>query len=217
VKLSNADTGTGIAPEHLSRLFEPFFTTKEVGRGTGLGLATVFGIVQQHEGWIEVESVPGAGATFSVFLPRLAVAAVPAVETPAPPQARRGHETVLLAEDEIEVRALLQKALEGHGYRVFAARSGVEALNLWRLHRGQVDLLVTDLVMPGGMTGRELAERLRADAAHLRVIYCSGYSDDMIQGAAPLRGRPNFLEKPFDVNLFLERVRRALDMPPVPA
>lgn len=212
ILLSVTDTGVGIDPEHLPHVFEPFFTTKGPGKGTGLGLATVFGIVKQHQGWIEIESQPKAGATFHIYLPQS--------ERPLPgTEARRkaspvpgGHETILLVEDEAPVRQFFRRILEGKGYRVHEAESGVAALLLWRDHPG-IDLLLTDVVMPGGISGRELAERLRGEKPRLKVIYCSGYTDDMLGKDSVLRVNENFLEKPFDPDKLLRRVRDYLDAP----
>jgi len=211
VRLSVTDTGCGIAPEHLVRLFEPFFTTKEVGKGTGLGLATVFGIVEQHQGWIEAESQVNDGTTFHIYLPRLANKEI-RPERPTPPsKAPRGTETILLVEDETALRQLMQRVLERHGYHTFAAVSGVQALELWRNHRDGIDILVTDMVMPEGMTGRELADRLRADKPGLKIIYCSGYAKDLPGKDSPLRDNENFLEKPFEPVKLLQRVRACAD------
>ncbi len=211
VRLTVTDNGTGIARELLPRIFEPFFTTKEVGRGTGLGLATVFGIVQQHEGWIEVETQPREGTTMAVFLPRLTSGPSPAARPKAAITPRGGSESVLVVEDEKAVRSLMQRVLTTHGYTVLAAGDAREALAVWERHQGRFDLLVTDMVMPGGMSGRELAQRLGAEAKGIPVIYCSGYADDVLGSGESLRGQPNFLAKPFDVSVFLTRVRAMLD------
>jgi PAS domain S-box-containing protein len=211
IRLSATDTGCGIAPEHLAHLFEPFFTTKEVGKGTGLGLATVFGIVEQHHGWIEAESRVNEGTTFHIYLPRLAKKEV-RPELPAPPpKALRGTETILLVEDETALRQLMQRVLERHGYHLYTAESGVQALELWREHREGIDILVTDMVMPEGMTGRELADRLHAEKPGLKIIYCSGYAKDLPGQNSPLRDNENFLEKPFEPFKLLQRVRACAD------
>jgi len=199
--------------ETLERVFEPFFSTKEKGKGTGLGLATVYGIVKQSGGYIEVDSEPGQGTTFRIYLPRLDAAAVTVDRSARPAAAAGGTETILLVEDEADVRALMSKLLERHCYRVHAAADGIEALQIWQRHRDSIDLLVTDMVMPGGIGGRELGDRLQEDRPGLRVIYCSGYTDEMLGHDVPLRRRSNFLEKPFDVHVFLERVRATLDAP----
>jgi PAS domain S-box-containing protein len=211
IRLSVGDTGTGIAPEHLPHIFEPFFTTKGVGKGTGLGLATVFGIVEQHHGWIEVESEENVGTTFHIYIPRLAKKAAVQIETPAPKMVRGGNETVLLVEDEPAVRQMMQHLMERYGYQVHAAASGLRALEIWRERRDTIDVLVTDMVMPEGVSGRELADRLRADKPGLKVIYCSGYTDDMLGQDSPLRNNENFLEKPFEPRKLLQRLRDCAD------
>jgi CheY-like chemotaxis protein len=211
VRLCVTDTGYGIAPEHLPHLFEPFFTTKEVGKGTGLGLATVFGIVEQHAGWIEVDSRAGTGTTFRIFLPRLPQSVAALQQPPPPPAVRGGSETILIVEDEAAVRSLMCRLLERHGYRVFAAASGAAALAVWHEHRAIIDLLVTDMVMPGGISGRELADHLRAEKPSLKVIHCSGYTDEMLGPDSPLMDARSFLAKPFDHPAFLRRVRDCLD------
>jgi PAS domain S-box-containing protein len=177
VQLTVADTGEGIPPEILPRIFEPFFTTKEVGQGTGLGLSAVHGIVQQHGGWIEVRSRLREGTVFEVYLPQSTDRA-PIPEIKATPRAQPGGgaATVLLVEDEEAVRDLARQTLERNGYEVLEAGDGPAAEELWRAHRFEVDLLLTDLVMPKGLSGRELASRLRAERGDLPVIYASGYS-----------------------------------------
>jgi len=205
-----SDTGHGIAPEILPRIFEPFFTTKEAGKGTGLGLATVYGVMQQHEGWITVESTPGCGTTFRAYFPRLksTVTEVAAVQSPG---IRGGHETILFVEDEEAVRTLGEAALVGLGYRVLCAATGAEALQLWQAHRHEIDLLVTDLVMPGGINGRELAERLQPDQPRMPVIYMSGYSHEVAGKDLTLVEGRNFMAKPFDVAKLARTVRSNLD------
>ena len=213
VCLTVKDTGTGIAPEHLPRIFEPFFTTKEVGKGTGLGLATVYGIVKQHQGWIEVSSQPGAGATFTIFLPAIP----PPVRTAATPQAETdlpgGTETILLVEDEYAVRMIARRVLESHGYKIYEAASAPEALELWRRRAKEIALLLSDMVMPEGVTGRELAEQLRATSPALKVIFMSGYSADVIAKDTDFFRRTEscFLQKPCSSRALLETVRGCLD------
>ncbi len=210
VRVSVSDSGTGIAPEHLPRIFEPFFTTKDVGRGTGLGLATVFGIVEQHHGWIDVESAPGIGTTFHIYLPHVSSAG-PSSARRAEGAAPGGRETILLVEDEDSLRALARRILSGKGYRVLEAPCGNDALEVWRHYRDAIDLLFTDMVMPGGMTGRELAKRLLAERPGLRVLYSTGYIDEM-PGADPgLRESADFLEKPYEAPRLLRAVRSCLD------
>ena len=211
--LTVSDTGTGIAPEHLPRIFEPFFTTKDPGKGTGLGLATVHGIVKQHQGWIEVSSKPGQGTTFRILLPAIAAPAQPAEAPPAEPEPPRGTETVLLVEDEYAVRLITRRVLEGHGYKVWEARTAPEALELWSVHSPEIALLLSDVVMPEGVTGRELAEQLQAAKPALKVILMSGYSAGEIgQDTEFIRRRGSyFLRKPCPSRLLLETVRRCLD------
>ena len=211
VRLSVTDTGCGIAPKEMEHIFEPFFTTKEVGKGTGLGLATVFGIVTQHHGWIEVKSRVNEGAAFHIHLPRLAESEKSQTEFFRAPEVRGGNETILLVEDEVPVRSLARTLLERNGYHVLEADSGLSALEIWQQQRDTIDLLFTDMVMPEGLSGRELAARLLAEKPGLKVIYTSGYTDDMLGESSPLRNNPNFLEKPFDPYKLLKRVRDCLD------
>jgi PAS domain S-box-containing protein len=213
VRLTVTDTGTGIASEHLPRIFEPFFTTKEVGKGTGLGLATVYGIVRQHQGWIEVSSQPGAGATFKIFLPVIPSPAVAAAASKAETQVPGGAETVLLVEDEYAVRAVTRRVLESQGYRIYEATTVREALEVWRSHAEEIELLLTDIVMPQGLTGRELAKQLRAQRPALKVIFMSGYSADVVGKDTEFfrRTKSSFLQKPCSARTILETVRRCLD------
>ena len=216
VCLSIADTGSGIAAEHLPHIFEPFFTTKEVGKGTGLGLATAYGIVNQHHGWIEVDSQVGRGTTFRIFLPcevnpQPPVPARPTVDNPPRTEVRGGRETVLVVEDEPTLRALVCAVLRKHGYLVLEAGSGPAALPVWALHHRKIDLLLTDMVMPEGMTGRELAEKLKREKPGLKVLYTSGYSADMLGREMPLVHGLNFLQKPFPPSLLALTVRQCLD------
>ncbi len=209
--LSVADTGAGIAPEILSRIFEPFFTTKEAGKGTGLGLATVYGIVKQHHGWIEVDSQVRHGTTFKVFFPaslNTAAASTPLVSSTA---ARGRGETILIAEDEPALRRLAARILRNLGYEVLEAGSGVEAITVWEQHGKKVNLLLTDLVMPDGMTGRELAKQMAARQAGLKVIYTSGYSPEIRETSFLFREGYNFLQKPYPPAKLAETVRGYLD------
>ncbi|HTV63156.1 MAG TPA: response regulator [Verrucomicrobiae bacterium] len=210
VCLSVSDTGTGISPENLLRIFEPFFTTKEPGKGTGLGLATVFGIVKQHGGFIRVESEHGHGARFEILLP--ASPATPeSLARVAERQPRGGTETILLVEDDEGVRTLVRAMLERHGYRVLAAADGVQAIKFWEGHRGTVALLLTDLVMPGGISGQELASQLQQDKPQLKVVFTSGYSAEVAGRQIELQLGGNFLQKPFPPDQLLETIRRCLD------
>jgi CheY-like chemotaxis protein len=210
--LEVGDTGSGIAPEHMARIFEPFFTTKEPGKGTGLGLATVYGIVKQHLGWVEVSSRPGAGATFKVFLPAIEAASVGAEnETEIIP--RGGSESILLVEDDSSVRLLTKRTLEAFGYRVCEAASGPEALKTWQAGSDRFNLLLTDIVMPGGIQGRELAKILREQQPGLKVVFISGYSPDQAgKIAQPATDKASrFLQKPFRSSLLIDTIRRCLD------
>ena len=209
--LSVSDTGCGIAPEHLSRIFEPFFTTKAVGKGTGLGLATVYGIAKQHEGWIEVSSEVGRGTTFNVFLPHASPPAGTHVETSFVRTPRSGNERILLVEDEAALRGLASRLLEKQGYQITEAASGPEAIKLWNQENGAFDLLLTDMVMPEGMSGRELAERLLAEKPELKVIFSSGYSTDLVGNNMLLEEGVNFLPKPYPPRDLIRIVRFCLD------
>jgi len=211
VCLSVTDTGCGIPPQNLRRIFDPFFTTKGVGKGTGLGLATVYGIVNQHQGWIEVESEPGSGATFRVFLPQSAEPAKAPGDTPAQPAIRGGKETILVVEDEAPLRQLVCDLLSRHGYHVLHAESGVKALQVWRDSKDRIDLLLTDLVMPDQMNGRELAEKLWVDRPRLKVIFTSGYSQEVVGKDFVLRRGLNYLQKPYHPQKLALAVRDCLD------
>ena len=208
--LSVRDTGTGIAPENMPRIFEPFFTTKGVGKGTGLGLATVFGIAEQHKGWVEVASTVGVGTTFRVFLPISAEGAAAATAV-APPKTRGGTERILLVEDEQGVRDILFHSLANFGYAVVAADSGISALKIWQDRSGQFDLLVTDMVMPGGFTGLDVINLLRAEKPALKVLLMSGYSQELAHGELAGATDIFFLHKPFPTRVLAETVRKCLD------
>jgi CheY-like chemotaxis protein len=214
VRLAVTDTGTGMDAGTRARIFEPFFTTKEPGKGTGLGLATVYGIVTQSGGRLEVESEPGAGSAFTIFLPCVGEGAdTPSAGSLAP---ERGHETVLVVEDETEVRALVHRVLEEHGYVVLGAGRSAEALRIVERHPGPIHLLVTDMVMPD-MSGAALAERLAALRPQMAILYMSGYTD---YGATTPEGRrPGiaFLQKPFTPEALAHQVRAVLDAAAVPA
>jgi CheY-like chemotaxis protein len=211
VCLSVSDTGCGIPAENLPRIFEPFFTTKEIGKGTGLGLATVFGIVQQHNGWVNVYSEAGHGTTFRIYLPRLAGTVVQKTEQPMLAPLRGGSETILLAEDGAFLRASVRVILLQLGYHVIEAINGVEALEIWKQHREEIHLLLTDLVMPGGITGRDLAGRLLRENPKLKVIYASGYSAEAAGNDFPLEEGVNFLTKPFQTAKLAQALRQQLD------
>jgi CheY-like chemotaxis protein len=215
VCLAVEDTGCGMNAHTLGHIFEPFFTTKEPGKGTGLGLATVYGIVKQHQGWLTVESQVGQGSTFTIFLPSAATAgrATPPAATAAtaPAALPSGRETILVAEDEPALRELVVNVLELCGYSVVQACNGVEALEKWADHKGKIDLLLTDMVMPGGVSGRQLAERLEAEDPDLKVIYTSGYSPGMAGKDIALMEGFNFLAKPYPPSQLAIVVRECLD------
>ena len=207
--LAVSDTGTGMDATVRAHLFEPFFTTKEVGKGTGLGLATVYGIVKQSDGYIAVHSEPGHGASFKIYLPRLATRPT----TPAAPvkvAAARGTETILVVEDEPAVLTLSQRALEAHGYVVLAASDATTALRLVERHGGMIHLLLTDVVMPG-MSGRDLADQLAARRPGSRVLYMSGYPGDAVVHEGELKPGSAFLQKPFSPDGLARKVRAVLD------
>ncbi len=210
VCLSVSDTGSGMSPDVLARIFEPFFTTKDVGKGTGLGLATAFAIVHQHRGWIEVQSQIGIGSTFNLFFPASLTKAV-AAPVAAKSKLERGTETIFLVEDEVPVRTMVKIMLEMQGYRVIEAGSGVEAIAIWAEHQASIDLLVTDMIMPDGMTGRQLAEQLQASKPALKVIYTSGYSKDFVSVGFVLQDGINFLQKPYETAGLLGTVRASLN------
>ncbi|HET9369184.1 MAG TPA: PAS domain S-box protein [Vicinamibacterales bacterium] len=210
-RIAVTDTGSGISPEHRSQIFDPFFTTKDVGRGTGLGLAIAYGVIRQHEGWIEVESEVGAGTTFCIFLP---ISTSPA-ETPASGSgdraAPRGRERVLLVEDDEQVRRLVSTALERYGYDVIEADSAPVALEKHALQTSPIDLLITDVVMPGGMSGAETVAALRRDQPGLPVVLMSGYHARELDRKIP---NSTYLAKPFAIPELLAHVRRSLDRSP---
>jgi PAS domain S-box-containing protein len=203
VWLAVSDHGCGMNSELLARIFDPFFTTKDVGKGTGLGLSTIQGIVKQHEGWVEVASQVGRGSTFKVLLPVCdrAAAAPPTangVERDSPPEPGKG-ETVLVVEDESAVRTLACVALKKRGYQVLDAADGHRALDVWKRSASQVDLLLTDMVMPGGMSGGALGKTLQSRKPQLKVIYTSGYSPEIMREDSLLAQDVNFLPKPYEL------------------
>jgi len=210
VCLSVCDTGCGMAPEVVSHLFEPFFTTKDVGKGTGLGLATVYGIIRQHSGWVEVTSAVGRGSEFRVYLPCARTAAPKVPGEPAPAKELGGKQTVLLVEDEEAVRNLAGVILTGHGYKVIEADCGATALELWQKRAGEIDVVVTDMVMPGGISGRDLAERLRQSRPGLGVVFTSGYSPSRAGQDKQLLKGLRFLPKPYNAETLLSAIRQEL-------
>ena len=211
VCVSVKDTGCGMTDEVKAHLFERFFTTKPLGMGTGLGLAMVLGIVQQHQGWIDCETGVGAGATFTVVLPM----APRSLDSTAPPKSRRvaagGKEVILVVEDEEPVRTLAVLILQKLGYRVLEAASGAEALEVWERHHTRIDALITDMVMPGDMTGRELAAQLQKLKPSLRVIYTTGYPADLIEEGPGSPERAALLQKPYLPSQLAAALRTVLD------
>jgi two-component system, cell cycle sensor histidine kinase and response regulator CckA len=212
VMLAIADTGTGMSAETIAHIFEPFFTTKGVGEGTGLGLATVYGVVKQSNGYIWVDSTPGKGSSFQIYLPRnldteQVAAPKPEVQSREKP---KGSELILLVEDAEPLRKLAQAFLESNGFRVLSATSGEAALEIAARHSGLFDLLLTDVVMPG-MNGRVLAEQLSMRQAGLKVLFMSGYTDSFIAGHGVLEKGTNLLHKPFTEEIFISKVREVLD------
>jgi PAS domain S-box-containing protein len=210
VMLGVTDTGVGMSPEIRSRIFEPFFTTKEVGKGTGLGLATVYGIVKQSGGHIGVYSEPGSGTAFKIYLPRAEQPAAPAPEDAPEPDTPGGAETVLVVEDDSGVREIVTTALTRKGYRVLSAAEGAAAIDLARAHAGEIPLLLTDIVMPG-MTGRDIARALTAARPGIRVLYMSGYTDDAVVRHEVLEADTPYLPKPFTTRALAQKVREVLD------
>jgi PAS domain S-box-containing protein len=209
ILLSVSDTGAGMDRETQSRIFEPFFTTKEKGKGTGLGLSTVYGIVKQGGGYIFAQSEPGCGTTFRIYLPRVADPAdSPRVDKHAQ-AAAGGSETVLLVEDEESVRELVRETLKTRGYTVIEASDGIAGMRVSEEYQGNIEILITDVVMPG-MSGRELAKRVAAARPNIRVLYLSGYTEDAIIHEGALEPGTGFLQKPFTLQVLARKVREVL-------
>jgi signal transduction histidine kinase/DNA-binding response OmpR family regulator len=215
VCLSVNDDGCGIARDLMGKIFEPFFTTKDFGKGTGLGLATVYGIAKQHKGYIRVESEPERGTTFEVFLPYV-VHAPSAEEMPVPHthEGKKGDATILFVEDEAAIREMATMYLEGNGYHVIEASNGREAVALWEKHRNEIDLVLTDLMMPGGLNGHQLVQRLQADRPDLKAIFVSGYSCDLFGDETFLDETTDFLQKPYRLKNLADMVHDCLARDP---
>ena len=208
VALTVTDTGVGMSAETKARAFEPFFTTKEASKGTGLGLSTVYGVVKQTGGYIEIDSAPGAGATVTIYLPRIEGILPPESAPAAEVDSSEAYQTILLVEDESALRTLARSMLETAGYTILEAKDGREALELSRRYTGMIDLLLTDIVMPG-ISGIDLAEKLEQERPELRVLFISGYSGLTIGGRNPIEGRLH-LAKPFSRQELNRKVREAL-------
>ncbi|HVH50085.1 MAG TPA: ATP-binding protein [Candidatus Bathyarchaeia archaeon] len=208
--LAVSDTGTGMDSQPLARIFEPFFTTKADGRGTGLGLSTVYGIVKQNNGYIMAYSEVGHGTTFRIYFPRVREAAELRNQKSPQPESAKGSETILIVEDEEALRELARELLEANGYKVIEAERGETAIRLVEASQTPIDLLLTDVVMPG-MGGKQLAKRLLELRPALRVLYMSGYTDDVINNRGVLSENAPLLPKPFTRAVLLRKVREALD------
>jgi CheY-like chemotaxis protein len=204
------DDGCGISREAMEHLVEPFFTTKEVGRGTGLGLATVYGVVRQNHGFLQVQSEPGRGTAFWIFLPRLTGPIRTGASDPFAGAIRGGSETVLLVEDERALLVLARDLLQSLGYRVLTAAGAAEAIEVAREHGAGIDLLLTDVVMPR-MNGRDLSVRLRSLIPNLKTLFMSGYAAETVVRDGLIQDHAHFLQKPFSIPALAEKVREALE------
>jgi len=210
VMLSVSDDGCGMDRETMARIFEPFFTTKRVGEGTGLGLATVYGIIRQNNGTIQVYSEPGHGSTFKIYLPRCATEAAPALAATPAGDLRGGSETVLLVEDDAGLRDFAREMLENLGYALLTAATPNEAIHLAEEHAGEIHLVITDVVLPQ-MNGQELLQRLSARKPGLKCLFMSGYTANVISHRGVLKDGVNFLQKPFSMQELAAKVREVLE------
>lgn len=211
VCLSVTDTGCGMDKETQARIFEPFFTTKEVGKGTGLGLATVYGIVKQHNGWIEVKSEVKVGTTFAIYFPAAEADSGNTTRLRKADLVEGGDEGILLAEDEAPLRRMVSRTLKRYGYTVYEAEHGPQALEIWKLHRKDIQLLLTDMIMPEGLNGKELAESIQSDRPGVKVIYTSGYTPELFGENGEMDDKIVFLAKPYRMNVVANLVRQVLD------
>jgi signal transduction histidine kinase len=205
------DTGCGMGADVLKHLFEPFFTTKEIGKGSGLGLASTFGIANQHKGWMEVESIVGKGTSFSLYLPLAVAVETVTAATPKALSLKGQNETILLVEDEAALLFITSRGLTILGYHVLTATNGPEALAVWEQHQNAIDLVITDMRMPKGLNGLELAEKLWEFKPSLKVIVMSGYSTEIAKENTEGNRNYTFLAKPFAINQLSETVRACLD------
>jgi CheY-like chemotaxis protein len=210
VLMSVGDTGCGMDEEVRKHIFEPFFTTKPVGTGTGLGLSTIYGAVTQSGGFIEVDTEPGKGTTFRIYIPRTEEPAPRKQEIASSGELPGGTETVLLVEDEQILRSLCLSFLDQSGYKVFSASTGDEAIGIAKDHKGKIDLLLTDVVMPG-MNGRELADRLVEFHPETKVLFTSGYTDDAIVRHGIMTDRMAFIGKPYSISSLAKKIREVLE------
>jgi CheY-like chemotaxis protein len=213
VCLEVSDTGCGIPEENLQKIFDPFFTTKDIGKGTGLGLATVHGIVKQHDGWVTVKSTVGQGSSFSICFPACAAGVAEASSTTKPEDSLLcgGKETILLVEDDQYVRQMIMMNLHSFGYKILEAANGKEAMLQWEQNAECIDLLLTDMVMPGGISGLALSKQLRLTKPKLKVIIASGYSLKLLEPGALKDSEVVYLVKPFEADKLVRTVRQCLD------
>ncbi len=210
VVVAVVDTGVGMTPDVQAQAFEPFFTTKERGKGTGLGLSTVYGIVKQSGGHVTIQSDVGLGSTFKVYLPRVSDPSARVEDEPPAPEPMRGSETVLLVEDEFDVRTIGREILEDAGYRVLEAGHAEDAIRVAQRHDGPIHAVITDVVMPRS-SGPLLVARLIRERPDLRVVYMSGYSDDAVVGDMVVDPGTPFVQKPFTLDTLLRKLREAID------
>ena len=209
LQLTVSDNGIGMSKETILRIFEPFFTTKELGKGTGLGLSTVYGIVKQNNGFINVYSEPGKGTTFTIYLPRHTVDSDESLKESTPTPYSRGHGTILLVEDEPAILKMTTLMLEGQGYTVIPASNGSEAIRIFSEHTDMIHLLMTDVIMPD-MNGRDLVQKLRLLSPQLKCLFMSGYTSDIIAQHGILDEGVQFIQKPFSLPDLAVKVREEL-------